>query len=66
VILKDEDLNNVSFDELANMTEGFSGSDLKNLCIAAAYQPVRDLLQKEKSLKRKPKNIETDDLPSKK
>jgi len=30
VILKDEDPNpNVSLDEIANMTDGFSGSDLK-------------------------------------
>ncbi|CAA3013569.1 Hypothetical predicted protein [Olea europaea subsp. europaea] len=30
------------------MTDGFSGSDLKNLCIAAAYCPVREFLRKEK------------------
>ncbi|KAK3004734.1 hypothetical protein RJ639_018215 [Escallonia herrerae] len=33
---------------LANATEGYSGSDLKNLCIAAAYRPVQELLQEEK------------------
>jgi len=50
------------------MTEGFSGSDLKNFCIAAAYQPVRDLLHQEKSsLKRKSiDNNETTNTPSKK
>ncbi|KAI3978444.1 hypothetical protein MKX01_015619 [Papaver californicum] len=36
------------FDELANTTEGYSGSDLKNLCIAAAYRPVQELLEEEK------------------
>ncbi|XP_010261095.1 PREDICTED: uncharacterized protein LOC104600003 isoform X2 [Nelumbo nucifera] len=36
------------FDELANATEGYSGSDLKNLCIAAAYRPVQELLEEEK------------------
>ncbi|GAV70608.1 AAA domain-containing protein [Cephalotus follicularis] len=36
------------FDELANVTEGYSGSDLKNLCIAAAYRPVQELLEEEK------------------
>uniref|UniRef100_A0A9I9DTQ0 AAA+ ATPase domain-containing protein n=1 Tax=Cucumis melo TaxID=3656 RepID=A0A9I9DTQ0_CUCME len=35
------------FDELANATEGYSGSDLKNLCIAAAYRPVQELLEEE-------------------
>ncbi|KAK3004269.1 hypothetical protein RJ639_019141, partial [Escallonia herrerae] len=33
---------------LANATEGYSGSDLKNLCIAAAYRPVQELLHEEK------------------
>ncbi|KAK6921325.1 ATPase, AAA-type, core [Dillenia turbinata] len=36
------------FDKLANATEGYSGSDLKNLCIAAAYRPVQELLDEEK------------------
>ncbi|XP_048233684.1 uncharacterized protein LOC8286329 isoform X2 [Ricinus communis] len=36
------------FDKLANATEGYSGSDLKNLCIAAAYRPVQELLEEEK------------------
>jgi len=35
------------FDELANATEGYSGSDLKNLCVAAAYRPVHELLEEE-------------------
>ncbi|KAJ6308063.1 hypothetical protein OIU76_017772 [Salix suchowensis] len=30
------------------MTEGFSGSDLKNLCTTAAYRPVRELIQQER------------------
>lgn len=36
------------FDKLANVTEGYSGSDLKNLCIAASYRPVQELLEEEK------------------
>ncbi|GMH11924.1 hypothetical protein Nepgr_013765 [Nepenthes gracilis] len=36
------------FDKLAYATEGYSGSDLKNLCIAAAYRPVQELLDEEK------------------
>ncbi|XP_022725142.1 uncharacterized protein LOC111281759 isoform X2 [Durio zibethinus] len=39
---------NFSFDKLASATEGYSGSDLKNLCIAAAYRPVQELLEEEK------------------
>ncbi|KAF6137701.1 hypothetical protein GIB67_023635 [Kingdonia uniflora] len=35
------------YNELANVTEGYSGSDLKNLCIAAAYRPVQELLAEE-------------------
>ncbi|CAH8385196.1 unnamed protein product [Eruca vesicaria subsp. sativa] len=35
------------FEKLAKETEGYSGSDLKNLCIAAAYRPVQELLQEE-------------------
>ncbi|CAA0838200.1 P-loop containing nucleoside triphosphate hydrolases superfamily protein [Striga hermonthica] len=44
----------LDFTELARMTEGYSGSDLKNLCITAAYRPVRELIQQE-SLKDKEK-----------
>ncbi|GER26842.1 P-loop containing nucleoside triphosphatehydrolases superfamily protein, partial [Striga asiatica] len=44
----------LDFTELARMTEGYSGSDLKNLCITAAYRPVRELIKQE-SLKDKEK-----------
>ncbi|CAA2973120.1 AAA+-type ATPase [Olea europaea subsp. europaea] len=48
IILAQENLESgFSFDQLANATEGYSGSDLKNLCIAAAYRPVQELLVKE-------------------
>ncbi|KAK9076290.1 hypothetical protein SSX86_004623 [Deinandra increscens subsp. villosa] len=40
---------------LANSTEGYSGSDLKNLCIAAAYRPVQELLDEEKKGKKQDK-----------
>lgn len=39
---------NFKLEELAYATEGYSGSDLKNLCIAAAYRPVQELLEEEK------------------
>ncbi|KAJ1284389.1 hypothetical protein BS78_03G200000 [Paspalum vaginatum] len=45
----------IDFKELAKMTEGYSGSDLKNLCVTAAYRPVRELLKKEKEMKDKNK-----------
>ncbi|XP_021616827.1 protein SAP1 isoform X2 [Manihot esculenta] len=38
----------VDFKELAIMTEGFTGSDLKNLCTTAAYRPVRELIKQER------------------
>ncbi|KAK1409003.1 hypothetical protein QVD17_41229 [Tagetes erecta] len=41
----DEGLN---LRELATMTEGYTGSDLKNLCTTAAYRPVRELIQQER------------------
>ncbi|KAL5199713.1 hypothetical protein ABZP36_020916 [Zizania latifolia] len=48
VLLAKENLeSDFRFDELANATDGYSGSDLKNLCIAAAYKPVHELLEEE-------------------
>ncbi|XP_031272787.1 uncharacterized protein LOC116131267 [Pistacia vera] len=38
----------LDFKELATMTEGYTGSDLKNLCTTAAYRPVRELIQQER------------------
>ncbi|KAJ8649413.1 hypothetical protein MRB53_002436 [Persea americana] len=38
----------LDYKELAVMTERYSGSDLKNLCMTAAYRPVRELIQKER------------------
>lgn len=56
-LLSKEKAENVDFRELATMTEGYTGSDLKNLCITAAYRPVRELIQRErkKDLARKKK-----------
>ncbi|KQK18893.1 hypothetical protein BRADI_1g45297v3 [Brachypodium distachyon] len=51
ILLAKENLESeFGFDELANATEGYSGSDLKNLCIAAAYRPVHELLEEEKKV----------------
>ncbi|KAK9143888.1 hypothetical protein Syun_013288 [Stephania yunnanensis] len=38
----------INYKELATMTEGYTGSDLKILCATAAYRPVRELIQQEK------------------
>lgn len=49
VILAKEDLApNVDLEAIANMTDGYSGSDLKNLCVTAAHCPIREILEKEK------------------
>lgn len=80
IILAKENLEpEFSFEQLANTTEGYSGSDLKviffytwcisnipisicdlcwlcygvnlqNLCVAAAYRPVQELLEDEKQV----------------
>ncbi|XP_057804567.1 uncharacterized protein LOC131019956 isoform X2 [Salvia miltiorrhiza] len=48
IILARENLETgFPLEQLANSTEGYSGSDLKNLCIAAAYRPVQELLEEE-------------------
>jgi ATP-dependent 26S proteasome regulatory subunit len=44
----DFDYTAVARDEV---TGGFSGSDLKTMCIAACYRPVRDLLSREEELR---------------
>ncbi|KAK0588352.1 hypothetical protein LWI29_038480 [Acer saccharum] len=49
VILAKEDLSSgVDFDAIASMTDGYSGSDLKNLCVTAAHRPIKEILEKEK------------------
>ncbi|KAI4366731.1 hypothetical protein MLD38_022571 [Melastoma candidum] len=49
IILAQENLQpGFDINELASATDGYSGSDLKNLCIAAAYRPVQELLEMEK------------------
>eukprot|EP00268_Persea_americana_P053828 TRINITY_DN6125_c0_g1_i22.p1 TRINITY_DN6125_c0_g1~~TRINITY_DN6125_c0_g1_i22.p1 ORF type:complete len:500 (-),score=101.89 TRINITY_DN6125_c0_g1_i22:352-1851(-) len=49
VILAKEDISpDVDLVAIANMTDGYSGSDLKNLCVTAAHCPIREILEKEK------------------
>ncbi|XP_047939920.1 uncharacterized protein LOC125187380 [Salvia hispanica] len=52
VILATEELGpDVNLKAVAQMTEGYSGSDLKNLCVVASYYPIRQLLEEEKQEK---------------
>ena len=47
-ILRHEDVaSGFSYEEIAAVTDGYSGSDLKNLCLEAALHPVRDFLKRE-------------------
>ncbi|KHN31902.1 ATPase family AAA domain-containing protein 1-A [Glycine soja] len=49
VILAKEDLSSdINMDAIASMTDGYSGSDLKNLCVTAAHRPIKEILEKEK------------------
>nr|XP_017241979.1 PREDICTED: peroxisome biosynthesis protein PAS1-like [Daucus carota subsp. sativus] len=66
-LLAKEKVEHLDFKELATMTEGYSGSDLKVLCVTAAYRPVRELIQqeREKDLEKKQKSAEGKDTENK-
>ena len=50
VILKDEVCEScLDIEQLAILTDGYSGSDLTELCKQAAYMPIRDLLDEERA-----------------
>ncbi|KAK8952028.1 hypothetical protein KSP39_PZI004459 [Platanthera zijinensis] len=49
VILKGEKIKeDIDYDSIARVCQGFTGSDIFELCKQAAYIPVRELLQAEK------------------
>ncbi|WVZ67031.1 hypothetical protein U9M48_016170 [Paspalum notatum var. saurae] len=48
ILAKEELADDVDLDAIANLTDGYSGSDLKNLCITAAHYPIREILEREK------------------
>ncbi|KAJ9186998.1 hypothetical protein P3X46_002498 [Hevea brasiliensis] len=53
VILKGERVEeSIDFDYIASLCEGYTGSDLLELCKKASYFPIRDLLDEEKKGKR--------------
>ncbi|XP_057508570.1 uncharacterized protein LOC130791457 [Actinidia eriantha] len=50
VVLKGEKVEkDIDFDHIAALCEGYTGSDLLELCKKAAYFPIRDLLNDEKN-----------------
>lgn len=68
LLSKEKVVEGLDFKEIAAMTDGYSGSDLKNLCTTAAYRPVRELIQQErlKTLEKKQraeKGLTSDDTP---
>lgn len=63
ILEKEAVADDLDFAELANTTEGFSGSDLKNLCTVAAYRPIRELM-KEEQKKNEKKTEEASDTES--
>ncbi|XP_025637079.1 uncharacterized protein [Arachis hypogaea] len=48
LLAKEKVDDELDFKQLATMTEGYTGSDIKNLCTTAAYRPVRELIQQER------------------
>ncbi|PSS14671.1 Spastin like [Actinidia chinensis var. chinensis] len=51
ILAKEELAPDVDLEAVANMTDGYSGSDLKNLSVTAAHCPIREILEKEKKEK---------------
>ncbi|KAK6794678.1 hypothetical protein RDI58_008131 [Solanum bulbocastanum] len=50
VILRGEKVEDtIDYDDIASLCDGYTGSDLLELCKKAAYFPIRDLLNDEKS-----------------
>ncbi|KAI4348007.1 hypothetical protein L6164_008771 [Bauhinia variegata] len=60
LLAKEKVDENMDFKELAVMTEGYTGSDLKNLCTTAAYRPLRELIQQERMKEMEKKKKETE------
>ncbi|KAI4348024.1 hypothetical protein L6164_008787 [Bauhinia variegata] len=60
LLAKEKVDENMDFKELAVMTEGYTGSDLKNLCTTAAYRPLRELIQQERTKEMEKKKKETE------
>ncbi|CAK9318159.1 unnamed protein product [Citrullus colocynthis] len=64
-ILKGERVeDNIDYHQIASLCEGYTGSDLLDLCKKAAYYPIRDLLDQEKTGKQSssPRPLSQSDL----
>lgn len=58
-ILRHEDVHeDFRYEDIAAVTDGYSGSDLKNLCLEAALHPVRDYLKHENEQTQPPAETE--------
>lgn len=51
ILAKEELAPDMDLQAVASITDGYSGSDLKNLCVTAAHCPIREILEKEKKEK---------------
>ncbi|CBI23057.3 unnamed protein product, partial [Vitis vinifera] len=55
VVLKGEKVaDDINYDRIASLCEGYTGSDILELCKKAAYFPIRELLDDEKNGKPSP------------
>lgn len=58
VVLKGEKVaDDINYDRIASLCEGYTGSDILELCKKAAYFPIRELLDDEKNGKPSPVSI---------
>ena len=49
VVLKGENVEaNIDYDYIASLCDGFTGSDILELCKQAAFYPIREILSSEK------------------
>ncbi|KAG1354550.1 ATPase family AAA domain-containing protein 1-B [Cocos nucifera] len=64
VILKGERVEDIDYEYIASLCDGFTGSDILEVCKQAAYFPVRDLLEDEKKGKQpnRPRALTQSDL----
>jgi len=61
IILADENLDKkFNYKYLAELTDKYSGSDLKELCRAAAYAPIRELVAQERKSASNRNNISSE------
>ncbi|CAM0909857.1 unnamed protein product [Alopecurus aequalis] len=65
VVLKGENVeSNIDYDYIASLCDGFTGSDILELCKQAAFYPIREILSSEKDGRRadSPRPLRQSDL----